>query len=75
MPNYRELSKKEHEALEAFAHAHGRKWKDELTSTYWYNARLWHGPDTQMGSTLHAIRNDLGPAWLCNIYKLPARVS
>lgn len=58
------------DALQAFADAHGRKWKEELSMVYWYNARPWRGVsgnDQNMGSTLHAIRNNFGPTWLYNI--------
>jgi len=54
-------------ALQSFADAHGPKWKDTLSMTYWYNARLWRGADGRddiIGSTLHAIRNNFGPTWL-----------
>ena len=54
-------------ALQAFADAHGRTWKDQLAQVYWYNARPWRGVDGRdeiTGSTLHAIRNNFGPTWL-----------
>lgn len=62
-------AKAETEALLAFAEAKGRKWKDELSMVYWYNARLWTGPkgdDQAIGSVLHGIRNhpSFGPSWL-----------
>lgn len=62
-------------ALEAFAAAHGRKWKSILSDTYWYNARLWtgqRGDDQRIGSILHGIRNDFGPSWLQS-FKLPSK--
>lgn len=74
MSEYRALSTEEIEALQAFAKAFGRKWKDELSNVYWYNARLWRGPkgdDNLIGSTLHRLRNDLGPTWLYDHCKLP----
>jgi hypothetical protein len=73
MSGYRELTQEEREALAAFAAAHKRKadrsrgcdsWRDELSMIYWYNARIWRGPIDGMGTTLHGIRNDLGPTWL-----------
>jgi hypothetical protein len=67
--SYRDLLPEEHEALEAFADAFGRRWRDTLGNTYWYNARVWEGGRPGMGSTLHRIRNDFGPAWLWDIYK------
>lgn len=70
---YREPTTEEIAALEAFAKAHGRnKWRVELTQVYWYNARIWIGPEPGMGSTLHRIRNDLGPTWLYDVYR-PAK--
>ena len=60
-------------ALTAFAAAHGPKWRDDLSMTYWYNARLWRGPlgrDESIGSVLHGIRNDFGPTWLYDVFKL-----
>lgn len=69
MEAYRALTNDEHEALEAFAKGHGRKWRETLTMTYWYNARIWSGPMPGMGNTLHAIRNEFGPSWLYDNYK------
>lgn len=70
MPDYRELTNEEHEAIEAFAKAHGRnKWREELGMVYWYNARIWIGPVVGMGHILHAIRNEFGPSWLYDTYK------
>jgi hypothetical protein len=62
----------EREALEAFAKAFGRGWKDTLTQVYWYNARIWEGgePGKHYGSTLHAIRNNRGPSWLYDEFKI-----
>lgn len=51
-------------ALQAFADAHGRGWKDELSQVYWYNARIWNGPEPDMGSRLQEVRNGFGPTWL-----------
>lgn len=70
---YRDLTKEENAALETFAAAHGRKWKDELSVVYWYNARIWQGPEAGMGSLLHGLRNEFGPTWLYDVYKLPKR--
>lgn len=57
-------------ALKAFAEAHGRKWKSVLTDVYWYNARIWEGPEPGMGTALHGLRNNLGPTWL-DTFKIP----
>lgn len=60
-------------ALQAFAAAHGRKWKSILSEQYWFNARIWHdytNPDREFGVTLHGIRNQFGPSWLYR-FKLP----
>ncbi len=68
---YRTPTEAEHAALEAFALAHGRKWRDTLTQVYWYNARIWHGPRGErrdLGTTLHGIRNEFGPTWLYDVY-------
>lgn len=54
-------------ALRAFAKHEGRKWKDTLNMTYWYNARLWRDPfnyNSDVGSILHGLRNTHGPSWL-----------
>ena len=64
---YPELDADHRAALQAFADAHGRKWKSELSDVYWYNARLWRGGTENMGSMLHAIRNDFGPTWLYDV--------
>ena len=49
-------------ALNAFAHAEGRRWKSTLRDVYWYNARIWIAPDgTQtQGAILHRLRNTPG---------------
>jgi hypothetical protein len=65
MAKYRELSPDELAALQSFAAAHGRGWKEILAYTYWYNARVWNGLNV-----LHSIRNDLGPVWLAR-FQLP----
>lgn len=70
----RDLTVEETAAIEDFAQHYGRKWKSVLTDTYWYNARLWTGPagDKNVGSVLHALRND--PRWGHEglaAYKLP----
>ncbi len=62
--DYRELEADEIAALQAFADAHGRRWKSELSDVYWYNARIWIGPVPNMGNVLHGIRNEFGPTWL-----------
>lgn len=69
MTDYRELTPEEREALQAFATAHGRKWREELSMVYWYNARIWQGPKPGMGNLLHGIRNEFGPTWLYDVYK------
>lgn len=68
---YRNLTDEEIAALQAFAKEHGRRWKDELTDVYWYNARIWRGPDERMGYLLHGLRNEFGPTWLLDHLKLP----
>lgn len=67
--DYPELPDDMRGALERFAAAHGRKWRDTLSQTYWYNARLWEGGNPGDGSLLHAIRNNFGPTWLYDVYK------
>ena len=69
----RKLTAEENEALEAFAAAHGRRWKEELSMVYWYNARIWQGPKEGMGPLLHGLRNEFGPTWLYDSCKLPKR--
>jgi hypothetical protein len=61
-----ELPDEHRQALQAFADAHGRGWKDELSQVYWYNARIWSGPVPGMGARLHEVRNSpsFGPTWL-----------
>lgn len=61
----RDLTPNELEALQEFAAAHGRGWKELLLCKYWYNARVWNGRNE-----LHNIRNEFGPRWLAN-FKLP----
>lgn len=67
---YRELTDDETAALQAFADAHGRRWKGELGNVYWYNARIWIGPVPGMGNVLHGIRNEFGPTWLFDRCKI-----
>lgn len=81
---YRNLLPEEEAALRAFAEAHHLKknrspgcasWKDELSMVYWYNARVWDGRGSDkfvpgMGNVLHGIRNEFGPTWLYDVYKL-----
>lgn len=57
-------------ALERFAAAFGRKWKSQLTETYWFHARVWTGGQPGDGNLLHGLRNSHGPAWLYR-FKLP----
>ena len=61
-------------ALQRFAHAHGRKWKDILSMTYWYNARIYRDRQGNEWPELHGLRNDLGPAWLAK-FELPTSQS
>jgi hypothetical protein len=70
MFDYRQIEAHELEALQAFANEHGRKWREELSMTYWYNARIWQGPVPGMGNILHAIRNEFGPTWLYDVCKV-----
>lgn len=75
MNNNRQPAADQIAALEAFAAAHGRKWKSVLNETYWYNARMWRGADGRneiIGSILHGIRNEFGPTWL-DKFKLPSK--
>lgn len=67
MSDYRQPTAEETLALQAFADAHGRTWKDELSQVYWYNARIWIGPEPHMGTRLHEVRNMLGPTWLYDV--------
>jgi hypothetical protein len=68
---YRELTDSEHDALEAFAKAHGRnRWRETLAMVYWYNARIWiDGAGKGNGHILHNLRNEFGPTWLYDVYK------
>lgn len=76
-PTYAALDDQQREALEAFAGAHGRKWKEILNDVYWYNARLWRQDnsdnDALIGSVLHGLRNSHGPRWLRDVYRLPKK--
>jgi hypothetical protein len=74
MTHYRDLTSAEQAAIQAFAKAHGRKWKATLSQKYWYNARIWRDDDgdSAMGTLLHGVRNDLGASWLDG-YKLPKK--
>jgi hypothetical protein len=67
---YRPLMSEETAAIQAFAAEKGRKWKEELSMVYWYNARIWRGPVPDMGRVLHCLRNSHGPSWLAS-YRLP----
>lgn len=73
MSEHRALTDAETAALVAFAAAHGRKWKDELSQVYWYHARIWTGPVPGMGNLLHGLRNTFGPTWLYDVCKLPKK--
>ena len=64
---YPALDDADRAALQAFADAHGRRWKSVLSDEYWLNARIWSGPVPGMGNVLHAIRNDFGPTWLHDV--------
>lgn len=68
-----EARPEEREALEAFAEAFGRNWRETLNNVYWYNARIWEGGKPGMGNTLHGIRNERGPTWLFDVFKIPPR--
>jgi hypothetical protein len=73
---YPELTPEQVAAVQAFADAHGKKWKETLAMVYWYNARPWRGPlgnDEMTGCILHTLRNTHGPRWL-DSYRLPAKV-
>lgn len=60
-------------ALRAFSDAHGKKWREELTNAYWYNARIWRDASGSgaHGEALHGIRNSFGPSWLHDVFRLP----
>jgi len=49
------LTSEQTEALRAYAEAHGRCWKSDL-SLEWYRASA--------PAILHALRNSRGPGWL-----------
>lgn len=61
---YRELLPEEQEALNAFVGEFGKKWKEKLSMTYWYNARIYRGRDGKEYPVLHRMRNEFGPSWL-----------
>jgi len=67
---YRDLSPVELNALQIFAKKHGRKWRDELSMVYWYNARPFRDKSGNLHPELHRLRNDLGPTWLYS-FKMP----
>lgn len=77
--SYPTLTQEDRDALQAFADAHGRNWKSDLSNIYWYNARIWEQwTGTQCskenGYRLHSIRNNFGPSWLwdvCDIKPTP----
>ncbi len=60
---YRGLTTEELSALQYFAKANGRNWKDRLRQ-YWIAARIYEDMPV-----LHCLRNELGPAWL-NSFRL-----
>lgn len=66
---HRKLTNDEHEALEAFAQAHGIRWRDNLLMDYWYYGKPWNGPKETMGATLLRLYGDLGREWLYEHYK------
>ncbi|WP_331372866.1 hypothetical protein [Sinorhizobium chiapasense] len=70
---YRNLLPDERAALQAFADAYGRRWRDVLDNVYWYNARIWRGPVEGQGNILHAIRNEFGPTWLHKVCDIKQR--
>jgi hypothetical protein len=72
MAKYRELTADELEALRLFAAEYGKKWKDKLAFTYWYNARIFRARDGKQYPELHGLRNELGPKWLAG-FKLEAK--
>jgi len=72
LPKHRPLTVAELDALQDFAAYYGRKWKDELAFTYWYNARIYRDRSGVNRHELHVLRNQLGPRWLAT-YALPKR--
>lgn len=75
MSQYRQLLADEMESITAFAAAHGKKWRDILSMTYWYNARIWRDRSGKEHPALHAIRNEFGPSWLYEHFKLPSEAA
>lgn len=74
---YPTLDQAHRDALQAFADEKGRNWKDELSSVYWPNARIWEqwvGRECSKdnGYRLHAIRNNFGPSWLYDVCDVKA---
>ncbi|WP_298332392.1 hypothetical protein [Asticcacaulis sp.] len=66
---YRDITIDEHCALEAFAAAHGRNWRNTLVLDYWCRPQAWEGHAETMGATLHALRNSHGNEWLYQHYR------
>lgn len=71
----RKKSETEARIQAAFAEAHGKKWRDTLSMTYWYNARIWRDRSGKEHPVLHAIRNEFGPTWLYEHFKLPSEAA
>jgi hypothetical protein len=68
---YRDLLPDELEALQIFAAEFGKKWKETLSFTYWYNARIYRARrDGKEYTVLHRMRNEFGPEWLAQ-FTLP----
>lgn len=54
------------EALRAFAAKHGRTWKSKLIDA-------WTGwGNIQDGPILRGVRNEFGPTWLIDKFRLPS---
>jgi len=68
---YATLTESQIAAIHNFARCYGRKWKEQLAFTYWYNARIWtdDNGDSRDGHILHTLRNSHGPKWLAK-YKV-----
>jgi hypothetical protein len=70
---YRELHADELQALSDFAAEYGREWKQYLLAawlSYAYKGRHMGGRDSGI---LRNIRNEFGPTWLLDVFKLPKR--
>lgn len=75
MSAYRQLLADEVEAITAFAAENGKKWRDKLAMTYWYNARVWRDRSGKEHQVLHRMRNEFGPTWLYEHFKLPSEAA